>query len=582
MKSFCILIIYLVTSATIFAQGELQVKSFLQSTHDLTARTVAREDAGGTPCALVKIVFGDQGCAFECGNIASMIVGDISFHTNEYWVYLAAGNGGAKHLKVKHPNYATLDVKFSDYGFKTLEPRTTYTLVLQCPPIQSHDLIPYVKGLPIKMKYVEGGKLSKDNGQTHHELKSFYISETEVTVKLWKAIMGNALHENDSDEHPITSVSWNESQKFIRKLNELTGLTFRMPSEMEWEYAARGGKETHGYLYSGGDDVSEVACCGCTDGPFDVAQKKANELGIFDMSGNVWEWCCNYCDGSIVADPGNLREHSEVVARGGSWRSDAKHCLVDSRMCQKDYTPLRFVGIRLVLDKTSEDAENPDKLKCEVVASTDSIVLHLNGFRIPLMNVAGGTFYMGATAEQKEFAIADEFPVHKVRLDGFFMCKEKLRIPKRLFASLGLNSGADYLDCFTYQEAHSLMEKLSKLSNLHLSLPSEAEWEYAARGGTLSKNFIYSGTNENVRESKEIKTSNELHLIGMSEGSAEWTADNYSVYPNGLQTNPHVSKQESNVVVRGGDLFRGRRRVSARIQSVATKRNAIRFIIRTD
>ncbi len=130
MKSFCILIIYLVTSATIFAQGELQVKSFLQSTHDLTARTVAREDAGGTPCALVKVVFGDQECAFECGNIASMIVGDISFHTNEYWVYLAAGNGGAKHLKVKHPNYAALDVKFSDYGFKTLEPRTTYTLTI--------------------------------------------------------------------------------------------------------------------------------------------------------------------------------------------------------------------------------------------------------------------------------------------------------------------------------------------------------------------------------------------------------------------------------------------------------------------
>lgn len=584
MKSLVLFIIALTTSVTVFAQGELQVKSFQQSTNDLTARTITRKDAGGTPCALIKVIIGNQGCTFECGNIASMIVGDISFHTNEYWVYLAAGIGGAKHLKVKHPDYATIDVKFSDFGFKTLEPKTTYTLQLQRTNSDSHDLTPYVKGLPIKMKYVEGGIVGKDEGQTSHKIESFYMSETEVTVKLWKAVMGDALRENDSDNHPVTFVSWIESQKFIRKMNELTGLSFRMPSEEEWEYAARGGKDTHGYPYSGDDDVEEVACYGRADGPIDVAQKKANELGIYDMSGNVWEWCCNYSDGSIVADLCNLRENAEVVARGGSWRSGAKHCLVDSRMCQKPNNGfnLSFVGIRLVLDKTSEDAEPLGKLKCEVAANADSIVLHLNGLSIPLLHVDGGTFEMGATAEQMEFAFANEFPVHKVCLNSFFMCKEKLRIPKQLFASLGLKSSADYLDCFTYQEAHSLIDQLSKLSNLHLSLPSEAEWEYAARGGRLSKNFIYSGTNENVHESEKVKISNELHLVGMSEGSAEWTADNYSAYPNGLQTNPQVSKQGGNMVVRGGELYSGRRRVSARNQSVETKRNAIRFIIRTN
>lgn len=88
-----------------------------------------------TPCALVKVVLADKDVSFECGNLASMIVGDVAFHTNEYWVYLAAGVGGAKHLKVKHPNFPTIDVVFSDYGFKTLEPQTTYTLKIIKPTV---------------------------------------------------------------------------------------------------------------------------------------------------------------------------------------------------------------------------------------------------------------------------------------------------------------------------------------------------------------------------------------------------------------------------------------------------------------
>lgn len=122
--SFCI-------SAT--AQDELKVKSFLPSVNDLTARTSIRTDNSGDPCALIKVVIADKGVTFECGNLASMIVGDVDFHTNEYWVYIAAGDGGAKHLKVKHPKYQTIDVTFADYGFRTLEPQTTYTLVLQKP-----------------------------------------------------------------------------------------------------------------------------------------------------------------------------------------------------------------------------------------------------------------------------------------------------------------------------------------------------------------------------------------------------------------------------------------------------------------
>lgn len=119
------------------AQEELNVKSFLPSVNDLTARTEIRNDNGGEPCALVKVILADKDVSFECGNLASMIIGDVTFHTNEYWVYLAAGTGGAKHLKVKHPNYPTIDVVFSNYGFSTLESQTTYTLIISKPHKES-------------------------------------------------------------------------------------------------------------------------------------------------------------------------------------------------------------------------------------------------------------------------------------------------------------------------------------------------------------------------------------------------------------------------------------------------------------
>ena len=138
MKSRLFLtLITLTFFVTVSAQEELKVKSLLPSVNDLTARTQIRKDNGGEPCALVKVVLADNNVSFECGNLASMIIGDVTFHTNEYWIYLVAGTGGAKHLKVKHPNYPTIDVVFSDFGFSTLEPQTTYTLVISKPRKES-------------------------------------------------------------------------------------------------------------------------------------------------------------------------------------------------------------------------------------------------------------------------------------------------------------------------------------------------------------------------------------------------------------------------------------------------------------
>lgn len=133
MKRFLFLFLVAVACIVVNAQDELKVKSFLPTVNDLTARTQSVKDNAGNFCALVKVVIPDDKLQFECGNIAPLIIGDVSFHTNEYWVYMASGKNGAKHLKVKHPNYPTIDVVFSEYGFSTLEPQMTYTLVLQKP-----------------------------------------------------------------------------------------------------------------------------------------------------------------------------------------------------------------------------------------------------------------------------------------------------------------------------------------------------------------------------------------------------------------------------------------------------------------
>lgn len=136
MKKVILAILFMLPVAS-FAQEELKVKSFLPSITDLTARTEARTDNEGSLCALVKVVVPENGVSFECGNLASLIVGEVSFHTNEYWVYLVAGQYGAKHLKIKHPSFPTIDVVFRDYGISTLEPQTTYTLIITRPRPES-------------------------------------------------------------------------------------------------------------------------------------------------------------------------------------------------------------------------------------------------------------------------------------------------------------------------------------------------------------------------------------------------------------------------------------------------------------
>ncbi|MBP5366244.1 MAG: formylglycine-generating enzyme family protein [Bacteroidales bacterium] len=232
-----------------------------------------------------------------------------------------------------------------------------------------------VNGVSFKMVYVEGGTFkmgvqktdpdgdnydadAEDYESPVHEvsLSTFSIGETEVTQALWKAVMGadNNPSEYKNDSYPVESVSWNDVQEFIMKLNELTGETFRLPTEAEWEYAARGGRMSKGSKYAGSDDLGKVAWYGSNSSntPHAVATKAPNELGLYDMSGNVYEWCQDSWDGTkdystTPCDGSANTSGSGRVLRGGSWWIDARYCRVSNRSWDAPGNRNIILGFRL-------------------------------------------------------------------------------------------------------------------------------------------------------------------------------------------------------------------------------------------
>ena len=184
---------------------------------------------------------------------------------------------------------------------------------------------------------------------------NYYIGKTEVTQALWKAVMGNNPSYFKGDNLPVENVSWYVCMEFISRLNSMTGRNFRLPTEAEWEFAARGGNKSNHYQYSGSDKLSDVAWYDENTGSktHPVATKLPNELGIYDMCGNVWEWCSDWFgnySSSSQTNPTGPNSGSSRVRRGGSWKSNARFCRSSLRdCCTPGCCGGNCLGLRLVL-----------------------------------------------------------------------------------------------------------------------------------------------------------------------------------------------------------------------------------------
>ena len=204
----------------------------------------------------------------------------------------------------------------------------------------------------------QGSDAEYDEKPTHQVTltHNYYIGKTEVTQALWKAVMGSNPSYFKGDNLPVECVSWNDCQTFISKLNAATGKRFRLPTEAEWEFAARGGKKSKGYKYSGGNILGNVAWYydNSKSKTHAVGTKIPNELGIYDMSGNVYEWCSDWYgnySSSSQTNPTGPSSGSYRVCRGGSWFSFAGNCRSSFRCDSYPDIGDYYLGLRLVLSE---------------------------------------------------------------------------------------------------------------------------------------------------------------------------------------------------------------------------------------
>ena len=186
-------------------------------------------------------------------------------------------------------------------------------------------------------------------------LSNFLIGKTEVTQDLWEAVMGyNPSGCRIDPDCPVEYVSWNDCQLFISNLNALTGCSFRLPTEAEWEFAAQGGNKSKHYKYAGSDNYNLVAWCeeNSNDLTQPVGMKRANELGIYDMSGNVWEWCYDWWgmfSSDNCIDPTGPETGTERIVHGGCMRGHYRFCRIGYRMCYGPDERRIDVGLRLAM-----------------------------------------------------------------------------------------------------------------------------------------------------------------------------------------------------------------------------------------
>ncbi len=458
--------------------------------------------------------------------------------------------------------------------------------------------------------FIEGGSFSmgsafgrRDENPVHKVfLSSFYMSDHEVTQAEYKKVMGTNPSYYSGDNRPVENVRWYDAIEYCNKLSEMKGLTpcyskngnsytcdftangYRLPTEAEWEYAAGGGNKSNGYIFSGSNgyttdsekvyDIGSVAWYDVEMGwgsTHDIKTKQPNELGLYDMSGNVWEWCWDLYgsySSSAQANPTGLSSGHSRVYRGGSWNCYWFECRVAERNHSgPDYyfSDLGFRVVRTDVEslkqveplKQPEQSQSSEAIPESTVSELENDYINDN---ISVL-VEGGSFNMRKSG--------DDWTVQSVSVSSFYMSDHEVT-QAEYEEVMGWNPSSYSGDnlpvnkvswydavryCNSLSEKEGLKPCYSKNGNSYTCdfsangyrLPTEAEWEYAARGGNKSKGYAYSGSNDigsvawcsynSSRQTHDVKTNlpNELGLYDMSGNIWEWCWDRYGDYDRVLR-----------------------------------------------
>lgn len=455
-------------------------------------------------------------------------------------------------------------------------------------------------GVKFDMVYVKGGTFnmgSENGGEQEQPVHSvtvpgFYIGQTEVTQRLWEAVMGSNPSNFKNPDYPVENVTWEQTQVFVDKLSRLAGRTFRLPYEAEWEYAARGGRKSKGFKYSGSNRVRDVAWYGedrNTGSTHQVAKKKPNELGLYDMSGNVWEWCQDifsesYYSVSPAKSPkGPEGSTGKRVLRGGSWFDIDGGCTTYIRDANDPAHPHIYYGLRLVISGDRDDSADPDEEDVEVVEVVkeepkqeivsdnkqkgESFSETINGVTINMVYVEGGVFQMGSNDKGDD----DSWPQHEVELDGYYIMTTE--VPQILWNSImpkpqKAKFKGDLIPVHKVSvvDVQEFLKVLNEKTGRNYRLPTEAEWEFAARGGNQSHGYKFSGSDEFKDVCLKSETPyeiakakpNELGLYDMTGNVWEWCSDKYhkKYYRESPRKNPQGYDGKTNdYVLRGGAWY---------------------------